>query len=624
MGSGFRGRSIGEVAPDLCNQWHPTKNGPNSPDNISSGSNRKAWWICEKGHEWESVIASRVREKLGCPYCSGRYVLSGYNDLATKNATLASEWHPTKNGDLLPTSVPPSGPQKVWWLGKCGHEWQTTVNSRARGSGCPFCANQKVLAGFNDLSTRQPQLISEWHPNKNSPVQPTQVIAGSNKKYWWMCKEGHEWEAAPNSRQKAGCGVCAGQILLAGFNDLETLYPRVASRWHPTKNGALRPSQVSPSNKKKHWWMCEEGHEWESLAYPMTKSLASGCPACAGKKVVSGFNDILTTDPEVSKEWHPDLNLPLLPSEVPRGTRKKVWWRCKEGHEWQAIIANRTVSGNKCPYCQHQWLLVGENDLATLAPELAAEWHPTKNRPTTPNDVFATTGKKYWWLGECGHEWEAKVSNRRSLGLGCPICSNQRVLTGFNDLETLNPSLAREWHPTKNGDLSPKDIAPNRDAKAWWLGECGHEWKADVGSRHSGNGCPKCAKGGYDQTRPGYLYLMRKELLDLQQFGISNFPDRRLATHKKNHWEVLDVIGPADGLWILETETALKRFFRYKKVLLPPDYGDKFDGFSETWDSSALQFTKITDMLEALRQFEDDQSSNSKNLDSGQGKQSSA
>jgi hypothetical protein len=604
MGNSYRGRSLREVAPEIANQWHPVMNGHDTPENTSSGANRKAWWVCEKKHEWEASIASRAAGGYGCPICSGRFVLAGFNDLATVNPGLASEWHPSKNVDFSTAQASAGSAKRAWWRGKCGHEWKANIGSRNIGRGCPYCVKQKLLVGFNDLATVNPGLASEWHPIMNGDLNPSGVIEGSNKKYWWQCEKGHEWEASPNSRKKSGCGVCAGQILLSGFNDLATRYPKVAARWHTTRNGDLLPSEVSAGSRLKFWWQCDEHHEWEALAYPQVNVKTNGCPVCSGHKVVAGYNDVQTTDPELVKEWHPVLNLPMLPTEIPRGTRRKVWWKCLSGHEWEAIVANRTVSGNKCPYCQHQWVLEGENDLETLAPKLAAEWHPTKNLPLTPREVFSTSGRKYWWICSSGHEWDAKVSNRRSFGLGCPICSNQRLLKGYNDLETVNPALASEWHPTKNGDLWPSAVAPNSDLKPWWLGECGHEWKANIGSRNIGRGCPRCARGGYDQTSPGYLYLLRKENIGLQQFGISNVPEKRVAHHKKNGWEVLDVIGPADGIWILEIETALKRFFRAEKLSLPKDYPDKFDGYSESWDSTEVQFSTAKDMLSALRDSE--------------------
>jgi hypothetical protein len=178
------------------------------------------------------------------------------------------------------------------------------------------------------------------------------------------------------------------------------------------------------------------------------------------------------------------------------------------------------------------------------------------------------------------------------------------VIVGKTDLATVHPDLANEWHPTMNGDLTPRDVSSGTTKKAWWLCEKGHEWVAEINSRHGGSGCPGCAKFGYDQTSRGYLYLLRKEHLDLQQFGITNKPDDRLGKHQRNGWELLDIIGPADGVWIVETETALGRFFRAKGVLLPRDYPDKFDGYSESWQSDELSFSTCAEMLEALRDWE--------------------
>jgi hypothetical protein len=92
--------------------------------------------------------------------------------------------------------------------------------------------------------------------------------------------------------------------------------------------------------------------------------------------------------------------------------------------------------------------------------------------------------------------------------------------------------------------------------------------------------------------------------MGIQQFGITNFPKDRLAVHRKNGWELLGIVGPADGYSIRETETALKEFFRAKGVLLPRDHPDKFEGYSETWHSDELSFSTCAEMLEALRDWE--------------------
>lgn len=129
-------------------------------------------------------------------------------------------------------------------------------------------------------------------------------------------------------------------------------------------------------------------------------------------------------------------------------------------------------------------------------PDAAALWHPEKNGYVTPADVAANSKKHYWWLGECGHEWETsvglRVRNRDKPG--CPYCTGHKALRGFNDLATMFPGIAAQWHPTKNGELTSADVAQFTHARAWWLGPCGHEWDAPVRERTAnGAECPYCS-----------------------------------------------------------------------------------------------------------------------------------
>lgn len=105
---------------------------------VSLNSHKKVWWICEKGHEWEADIAGRTAGH-GCPVCSGRTIVSGYNDLASKFPNVSAQWHPTKNGKLTPQEESPFSHKKVWWICSKGHEWQAKISNRSNGTGCPFC-----------------------------------------------------------------------------------------------------------------------------------------------------------------------------------------------------------------------------------------------------------------------------------------------------------------------------------------------------------------------------------------------------------------------------------------------------------------------------------------------------
>ncbi len=136
------------------------------------------------------------------------------------------------------------------------------------------------------------------------------------------------------------------------------------------------------------------------------------------------------------------------------------------------------------------------NSISSLIPNVAAQWHPTKNGSLTPDQVVAQSAKKYWWQCTKGedHEWLANVSNRARLGTGCPCCAGQKASV-TNSLASLHPDVAVEWHPTKNNSLSPDKVVAGSHKKYWWKCPNGedHEWNANVGNRtRLGRGCPYC------------------------------------------------------------------------------------------------------------------------------------
>lgn len=347
------------------------------------------------------------------------------NILAVVHPDLAAEWHPTKNGDLTPSDVTSKSGQKVWWICSKGHEWQATINNRSNGRGCPYCAGKKAIKGENDLATVNPQLASEWHPTKNGDLTPFDVTSGSERNVWWRCEKGHEWQARVFNRTKGqGCPYCSGRYpFIIGETDLATVKPELAAEWHPTKNGNIRPSDVHYRSNKKAWWLGKCGHEWQSQIG--TRSNGTGCPYCSGLYTVKGETDLATLNPQLASEWHPTRNGDLTPYDVPPQSNRKVWWICSRGHEWQARVERRSI-GQSCPYCSGQRVIKGETDLATVKPKLAAEWHPEKNGDLLPSDVMGRSGKKVWWkCSACGHEWQARIVDR-SYGKGCPGCRGRK------------------------------------------------------------------------------------------------------------------------------------------------------------------------------------------------------
>lgn len=160
--------SLAYVYPDLIKEWHPTKNGNLTPDKINKASRYKVWWLCPKGHAYQMIVSNRTRpEKVetngkivkrhGCPYCSGKKILIGYNDLQSLYPEVAKEWHPQKNGDFMPDMVTPGSHKKVWWkCNKCGYEWQTAIEHRClSGQGCPNCYKEKRSSKVVCVETRE-------------------------------------------------------------------------------------------------------------------------------------------------------------------------------------------------------------------------------------------------------------------------------------------------------------------------------------------------------------------------------------------------------------------------------------------------------------------------------------
>ncbi len=631
--------SLAETHPELAAQadgW--------DPKSISAGSNKKMDWICKQGHKYIQPVDKRTNRGDGCPYCSGKSVLVGFNDVASLLPKLANEadgWNPKQytsgSGKKLP------------WKCELGHSWDARINQRKDGNGCPYCSGHKVLAGFNDLKTKNPVLA-----NQAEGFDPSTVTPMSSKRFSWRCKHGHTWAAIISDRSRGfGCPYCAGQKVMKGFNDLATVEPKIASEaygWDPTT--------VTRSTDRKVQWKCKVGHRY--LSRVSMRSRGNGCPVCVGKQIIVGVNDLATTDPIFAAQaygWDPttvtrgsnkkvkwkcvkghitttnvaakisghsicavcsgkrvqsgfnDLRTshPELanqahgwnPTIVNAGSGKIVEWQCNLGHTWKAQISNRTKQkGTECPSCTGRRVEIGFNDLRTTHPEIAKQakdW----------NASFVTKGSHSYreWTCQLGHNWKATVKDRVA-GFGCPICANKQVLIGFNDLATLFPNVAAEaegWNPAT--------VTPYSGKKRQWKCERGHKWHALVSSRSQGRGCPTCAKSGFDPNASGWFYLIENDKIDFLQIGITNHPDNRLARHGRDGWESIEIRGPMEGHLTQKLETACLHALEKRGAILGHKARiEKFDGYTEAWTKKSLNVTSIKQILDWV--YEDETKGN--------------
>ena len=541
---------LATVNPMLAKEWHPTKNDNLQMFEVSCGSNKLVWWKCKEGHEWQAKVSDRMRGN-GCPYCSGKRLILGKNDLASQNKEVASQWHPTKNGALTPEQVFVKSNKKRWWVCKAGHEWEATVNDRTTGYGCPYCAGQKVLPGFNDLATKHPIIAEEWNYTKNGDLTPQKVSYGSGKIVWWKCRKGHEWKAAINHRTNRGdgCSICTGErktsfpeqaifYYLKQLTEAENRFIGMGKEidiWLPLYNVGIEYNGAYYHNNKKRDkdkicffegkgvrvisvnegsrnfaenniveyvygdarkdslnWLIKEIIQMIGLPSIDVNILADETRIYEQYVFQEKTGSLAMKNPQVAKEWNFEKNEGLRPEQISNLSHKKVWWKCEKGHEWQAVVSSRT-RGVGCPYCAGRKVQKGYNDLETRNSNIAREWNYERNENLKPSEITEFSHKQVWWKCEKGHEWQATVASR-SKGIGCPICSGKKVLSGYNDLETRNPKLALEWNYEKNENLKPSEVTAGSGKKVWWKCSKGHEWQAYVNNRNKGSGCPICAR----------------------------------------------------------------------------------------------------------------------------------
>ncbi len=248
---------------------------------------------------------------------------------------------------------------------------------------------------------------------------------------------------------------------------LAETHPELAAQAH-----GWDPSTYVPKSKRVSW-ICKNGHIFSAQLADRLKGY--GCSICSGRRKQFGFNDLATTHPEIAKQahdWDPTIYVPK--------SREKVQWKCDLGHTWFATVSTR-IKGHGCSVCTNRTINIGTNDLATTHPEIAKQAHGWD--PTT---VTAGSDRNVSWKCAKGHVWSIRVANR-TLGSGCPSCSNQRLEVGENDLATTHPEIAKQAH-----GWDPSTVTAGSDQIVSWECKNGHIWKTRVANRKIGHGCPNC------------------------------------------------------------------------------------------------------------------------------------
>jgi len=279
-------------------------------------------------------------------------------------------------------------------------------------------------------------------------------------------------------------------------NRLSIVRPDLCKEWDYEKNYPLIPEDFCCNARKRVWWKNKNGKEWQSTIVNRNKAKLEPNKLDPNKSLAFKY-------PKLIKEWHSTKNGKLTPYKISYGSGKKVWWKCKDGHEWEREICARTIGGATCPYCSgHR--VSDKNRFSLMFPQLLKEWDFNKNS-VDPHMIPVCSTYKALWKCKNGHSYPALVYSRTKNGSGCPYCSNQKV-DKSNCIAKTHPNLIKNWHPTKNGKLTPYNLVIGSEKVIHWICDNGHEYEAKPSDkksnysrkdrkkykRHNRGECPYC------------------------------------------------------------------------------------------------------------------------------------
>lgn len=429
--------------PDLVLEWDYEIN-DKSPEEYVYSSSKKVNWLCKDcGTKWVTEIRHRTERNTGCPECAKKIRGESKHRYALKNngsitdPLLLREWDYNKNLKS-PEEYTPSCNEKVFWVcSKCGYEYESKINNRANGKGCACCANLVVVKGINDLSTTHPKLAAEWHPTKNGDLTPDKVTYGKGKKVWWICTEGHEYQATILHRcHGTNCPICnSGRQTSfaeqAVYFYIKKLFSDAISRYTEIFSNGMELDIYIPSKKLAieydgEAWHKSEKSNREKEKYRICREHGIRLLRLKEKRSDTdrwSADEILNISGNGPMYEHKNLAM-LIRALLDKLDSCSNFWTRKRINDLHSPI-DINLERDEMEIRSYMTKIKGDS-LAELFPEIAKEWHPYLNGTVKPNQVTRGTTTKYWWLcPECNNEYKASVYHRTS-GTGCPKCGAKR------------------------------------------------------------------------------------------------------------------------------------------------------------------------------------------------------
>lgn len=417
--------------------------------------------------------------------------------------SIASEWCDERNHPLTPDGVSPFSNYKVWWQCRAsGHVYPSVIAARSRGSGCPYCSGRMVVPE-GSLAAQHADLIKEWDHARNHKLDPTRIAPGSDKRVWWSCEQcGYSWRSRIANRtgpNKSGCPICAEKKRsesktkrgIERSGSLLRMNPLVADQWHHEMNAPLTPDEVSPNSGKKVWWKCNRGHEWRARVISRTSRGGTNCPFCSNQSSRLELRLLCELRVVFSEVfWRNKINKREVDISIPS---------CRlaievDGYPWHKDREARDIEKQKrAP--EWIWIRVRDSRLPIIqkgdvqfrdkeAHLLVVRRLMKRIADNVPlNEEQSSKVRAYLESGSllAGDAYSAALATLPGPQTG----------HSFGDH---HPSLVGEWHPSRNGALTPYSVHPSSSARVWWMCHVGHEWHSQVSNRAFGRGCPQCSR----------------------------------------------------------------------------------------------------------------------------------
>ncbi|MFB7287801.1 zinc-ribbon domain-containing protein [Actinacidiphila glaucinigra] len=363
-----------------------------------------------------------------------------------------------------------------------------------------------MVTNTNSLLAVAPAIAAQWHPEKNGNLQPTEVVAGSNKRVWWQCSREHVWQAYIATRvgQKTGCPVCCRRhrsaIEVALFAELhELLTPLLGPR---SVRHHARPEAVPPRIAVSDILVrapsltvvveFDGGHWHQPRTEPDRRK--SAAIRAAGHCLIRVreqplallHSDDITVD--VSAE------VTVITTAVVRRMVERGWLPPAAGialdqYAAQQVRVGEVLAKEMLADVAHRDL--EEESLAVTHPELVADWDDAANAPLTPQHVDARTSAPVAWICPLGDTYTA-APRERAAGRGCAVCAGKQV-NSRTSLASCRPDLAMEYAASNEKPADEVGIGSHR-AVTWTCQVCAHSWRTVIRNRtRNGSGCPACA-----------------------------------------------------------------------------------------------------------------------------------